>query len=110
MRENESDDSRINTLLPSVVLARVAVALVASYWPVRWAARQPVVEGLREEERPGWSPCSRSSHDETVVVQRAQWRTKPGRPSGEGLRASLEGLLTRVCLRNARLQKAYVRV
>ena len=26
--------------------------------------------------------CSRNPHDETVVVRRAQWWTKPGRPPG----------------------------
>jgi putative ABC transport system permease protein len=31
-----------------VVLAVIAT-LVAGYFPARWAARQPVVEGLREE-------------------------------------------------------------
>ncbi len=35
-------------ILQAVVLALTA-ALVAGYWPARWAARQPVVEGLREE-------------------------------------------------------------
>lgn len=35
-------------ILQAVALALIA-ALVAGYWPARWAARQPVVEGLREE-------------------------------------------------------------
>ena len=35
-------------ILQAVGLA-LAAALVAGYWPARWAARQPVVEGLREE-------------------------------------------------------------
>ena len=35
-------------ILQAVALALTA-ALVAGYWPARWAARQPVVEGLREE-------------------------------------------------------------
>jgi hypothetical protein len=35
--------------------------------------------------------CSRSAHDQNVLVRRAQVRTKPGRSSGEGKRASLEG-------------------
>jgi putative ABC transport system permease protein len=35
-------------ILKAVGLA-LAAALVAGYWPARWAARQPVVEGLREE-------------------------------------------------------------
>jgi len=35
-------------ILQAVGLALTA-ALVAGYWPARWAARQPVVEGLREE-------------------------------------------------------------
>jgi putative ABC transport system permease protein len=35
-------------ILKAVGLALTA-ALVAGYWPARWAARQPVVEGLREE-------------------------------------------------------------
>ena len=35
-------------ILQAVGLALMA-ALVAGYWPARWAARQPVVEGLREE-------------------------------------------------------------
>ena len=38
----------ISVLLQAVVLALTA-ALVAGYFPARWAARQPVVEGLREE-------------------------------------------------------------
>jgi putative ABC transport system permease protein len=38
----------IDMLLQTVGLG-LAVALVAGFWPVRWAARQPVVEGLREE-------------------------------------------------------------
>jgi len=44
----------IDMLLQTVALA-IASALVAGYWPVRWAARQPVVKGLREEKRSGWS-------------------------------------------------------
>ena len=35
-------------ILQAVGLGLTA-ALVAGYWPARWAARQPVVEGLREE-------------------------------------------------------------
>ena len=35
-------------ILQAVGLALTA-ALVAGYWPARWAARQPVAEGLREE-------------------------------------------------------------
>jgi putative ABC transport system permease protein len=35
-------------ILQAVGLALTA-ALVAGYWPARWAARQPVIEGLREE-------------------------------------------------------------
>jgi putative ABC transport system permease protein len=35
-------------ILQAISLALTA-ALVAGYWPARWAARQPVVEGLREE-------------------------------------------------------------
>jgi putative ABC transport system permease protein len=35
-------------ILEAVALALTS-ALVAGYWPARWAARQPVVEGLREE-------------------------------------------------------------
>jgi len=35
-------------ILQAVGLSLTA-ALVAGYWPARWAARQPVVEGLREE-------------------------------------------------------------
>ncbi|THJ11966.1 MAG: FtsX-like permease family protein [Nitrospira sp. CG24C] len=35
-------------ILQAVGLALTA-ALAAGYWPARWAARQPVVEGLREE-------------------------------------------------------------
>jgi len=35
-------------ILQAVALALTA-ALVAGYWPARWASRQPVVEGLREE-------------------------------------------------------------
>jgi len=33
----------------------LAAALVAGYWPTSWPARQPMVEGLKEEERLGWS-------------------------------------------------------
>jgi len=35
-------------LLQAVALA-IAAAWIAGYFPARWAARQPVVEGLREE-------------------------------------------------------------
>ena len=35
-------------ILQAVGIA-ITAALVAGYWPARWAARQPVVEGLREE-------------------------------------------------------------
>ena len=38
----------IGSLLQAVGLAVVAT-LVAGYFPARWAARQPVIEGLREE-------------------------------------------------------------
>ncbi len=38
----------IGSLLQAVALAVVAT-LVAGYFPARWAARQPVVEGLRDE-------------------------------------------------------------
>jgi len=44
----------IDMLLQTVALA-LAAGLVAGYWPARWAARQPVVKGLREEKRSGWS-------------------------------------------------------
>ena len=41
------------TVSGGVILQAVGIALtaalVAGYWPARWAARQPVVEGLREE-------------------------------------------------------------
>jgi putative ABC transport system permease protein len=35
-------------ILQAIALA-LASALVAGYWPARWAARQPLVDGLREE-------------------------------------------------------------
>ncbi len=35
-------------ILQAVVLALIS-ALTAGYWPARWAARQPLVDGLREE-------------------------------------------------------------
>lgn len=38
----------IDALIQAVVLAVIAT-LVAGYFPARWAARQPVIEGLREE-------------------------------------------------------------
>ena len=38
----------IGSLVQAVALAVVAT-LVAGYFPARWAARQPVVEGLRDE-------------------------------------------------------------
>lgn len=38
----------IGALIQAVVLAVIAT-LVAGYFPARWAARQPVIEGLREE-------------------------------------------------------------
>lgn len=38
----------VGSLVQAVVLAGGA-ALVAGYFPARWAARQPVIEGLREE-------------------------------------------------------------
>ena len=38
----------IGALIQAVGLAAVAT-LVAGYFPARWAAQQPVVEGLREE-------------------------------------------------------------
>ena len=49
----------------------LAAALVAGYWPTSWPARQPMVEGLKEEERLGWSSVLTEPHDETVVVRRA---------------------------------------
>jgi len=38
----------VGALIQAVVLAVIAT-LVAGYFPARWAARQPIVEGLREE-------------------------------------------------------------
>jgi putative ABC transport system permease protein len=38
----------VGALLQAVVLAVIAI-LVAGYFPARWAARQPVIDGLREE-------------------------------------------------------------
>jgi putative ABC transport system permease protein len=38
----------VGALIQAVALAAVAT-LVAGYFPARWAARQPVIEGLREE-------------------------------------------------------------
>ncbi|MGC4098641.1 MAG: ABC transporter permease [Nitrospira sp.] len=38
----------VGALTQAVVLAGIAT-LVAGYFPARWAARQPIVEGLREE-------------------------------------------------------------
>ena len=38
----------IDRLLQTVALV-LAAALVAGYWPVRWATRQPEVEGPRDE-------------------------------------------------------------
>ncbi len=38
----------IDMLLQTVALA-LAAALLAGYWPVRWATRQPEVEGPRDE-------------------------------------------------------------
>jgi len=38
----------VGALIQAICLAAVAT-LVAGYFPARWAARQPVVEGLREE-------------------------------------------------------------
>ena len=38
----------IGALIQAVVLAAIAT-LVAGYFPARWAARQPVIDGLREE-------------------------------------------------------------
>jgi putative ABC transport system permease protein len=38
----------VGILLEAVVLA-IATAWIAGYFPARWAARQPVVEGLRDE-------------------------------------------------------------
>ncbi|HJT20449.1 MAG TPA: FtsX-like permease family protein [Nitrospira sp.] len=38
----------VGLLLEAVVLA-IATAWIAGYFPARWAARQPVVEGLRDE-------------------------------------------------------------
>ena len=48
MPQNESEDGLIDRLQQTIVIAR-AVTLLAGYWPARWAPRQPVVEGLREE-------------------------------------------------------------
>jgi len=48
MWENESETGPIDMLLQTVALA-LAAALVAGYWPVRWATRQLVVEGSRDE-------------------------------------------------------------
>ncbi len=44
----------IQMILPFGALAQAvglaaAATLIAGYFPARWAARQPVVEGLREE-------------------------------------------------------------
>jgi putative ABC transport system permease protein len=44
----------IQTMIPLSVLAKavflaLGAALVAGYWPARWAVKQPVVEGLRYE-------------------------------------------------------------
>jgi putative ABC transport system permease protein len=44
----------IQTMIPLSVLAEAVLlalgaALVAGYWPARWAVKQPVVEGLRYE-------------------------------------------------------------
>ena len=36
-------------VLAQAVLLALGAALIAGYWPARWAAHQPVVEGLREE-------------------------------------------------------------
>jgi putative ABC transport system permease protein len=38
----------IGVLLQAAILSFLA-ALLAGYWPARWAAQQPVVEGLRDE-------------------------------------------------------------
>ncbi len=38
----------IDRLQQTIAIA-LAVALVAGYWRARWAARQPVIKGLREE-------------------------------------------------------------
>ena len=38
----------IDMLLQTVAL-ELGAALVAGYWPARWVARQPVIEGLRKE-------------------------------------------------------------
>ncbi|HEY6973192.1 MAG TPA: FtsX-like permease family protein [Nitrospiraceae bacterium] len=38
----------LGVLVQSIILA-LGAALLAGYWPARWAANQPVVEGLREE-------------------------------------------------------------
>jgi putative ABC transport system permease protein len=38
----------IEVLVQAVILA-IGAAWIAGYLPARWAARQPVVEGLREE-------------------------------------------------------------
>lgn len=37
------------SVLVQAVLVALGAALIAGYWPARWAAQQPVVEGLREE-------------------------------------------------------------
>jgi putative ABC transport system permease protein len=38
----------IGAVIQAVVLAAIAT-LVAGYFPARWAARQPIIDGLREE-------------------------------------------------------------
>ncbi len=37
------------SVLAQAVLLAVSAAWIAGYFPARWAARQPVVEGLRDE-------------------------------------------------------------
>jgi putative ABC transport system permease protein len=48
MWQDELDDGPINMLLQTIAIA-LAAALVVGYWTALWAARQPVVEGLRDE-------------------------------------------------------------
>ena len=48
MWQDELDDGPINMLLQTIAIA-LAAAPVVGYWTALWAARQPVVEGLRDE-------------------------------------------------------------
>ena len=61
----------IDMLLQAVALA-LAVALVAGYWPVRWATSSRWRDcGMSEAAR--LVLCSRSAHDQNVLARRAQW-------------------------------------